>query len=132
MADYESMRRALICNASPLWISAPLSAATLAASMPSGDAKVVAIRERLSALSFSTALFPPFASLPTVQHDMEQAMGLPMNSVYVGSGSARRLPSPWLDPSRLPGASCGTFLSYAGARMDLKFWLRLLSGKILI
>jgi len=59
-------------------------------------------------------------------------MILPMNSIYVGTGSARRLPSPWLDPSRLPGASCGTFLSYAVARMDLKFWLRPLSGKVLI
>ena len=126
------MRRALISNASPLWISAPLSAATLAASMPSGDASVVAIKERLFALSFSTALLQPFATLPTVSHSMEQAMILPMNSTYVATGSARRLPSPWLDPYRLPGASCGTFVSYAVARMDFKIWSRPLIGKVLI
>ena len=122
----------LLGAASPLWRHAPLDAAILAASIPSGTFHVVQLRASLSHLSYGPCWDPCRGPPPSVVHSFPSVEALPPDHIYVGSSSPRHLSSPWLDPTCFPDIIYTSFADYAARRADLETWLLPLVGKTLV
>ena len=126
------MRLSLVGPESNLWQTSLPAACILAGSIPSGNMKVLHLRERVSALMLGPGFGGTSFSTPTVVHSVVLARELPSEHIFVGSCTHKRLSSPWLDPSQLPGSAINSFSSYVAARADLKEWLAPLSDQVLV
>ena len=121
----------------PLWSSNIRMARTLAATMPSGDAPIVALRREISAF-FSVP--DSMSMLPAVwETSVYNATSIerpwPAHYIYVGHGpdGSGFNPSPWGSPftSTAVAVECAydtRFILYARNKADVKYWLQPLVG----
>ena len=125
----------------PLWLSNRCLALTLAASFPSGDARVVRLRARIGELAggFSGGWSSIVASVPPlVSSVLSVPRPWPADAVYVGHGPADSgfAASPWGSPYADPlVSSCcadDRFERYAASRADRIGWLAPLCNKRLL
>ena len=102
------MRVSLIGAKSPMWSQAPLDAAILAGSIPSGDPNLVTLRAKLMDLSFGPGILPASGAAPIISTEIPDEFALLSEHIYIGMSCAGRLSSPWL-----------TQLAYAAACFHL-------------
>ena len=123
----------------PIWGGNLRLARVLAATIPSGDANVVRLREDLITIVDIPETFPvlpvqwvtPVIDITIIERPW------PVQYIYVGHGphGCGSNPSPWGSPYSDPSVTteCGDadlFLAYANDRADLLTWLSPLVGKV--
>jgi hypothetical protein len=114
-------------------------ALTLAASWPTGDPVVVALRHDIILhIGSHRAGNSPSTAFPMWQSSTSLLTHLPADSVYIGGGcgALSRNPSPWASPFGCGHGNStllkGSFSEYAYGRSDSALWLKPLVGEILI
>ena len=122
-----------ICGStSGVWRRYPKCAAVLAATIPSGVESVVEVRSKIHACCFGPGFRPSSSTPPEVLHCPKLAEFLPFDHIFIGMGSASRLPSQFLNVSLLNVVPEMTYQEFLDARADLGTFLAPLLGMVLV
>jgi len=102
----EAQRQVLVGPDAPLWTTAPRLALALAASIPSGRASVVSLRNQLQQLMCGGGMLPFVVAersgdpVVVVHHGVPDASPPTFDFIYVGTWESRLQPTPWSCPIR--------------------------------
>lgn len=135
-AAHEVFRRSFLDRTSALWEAAPRLCLMWLGSLPSGEANVVAIRDRLQNLRFGPGHFDEFMAgaafiPPSVVHECN-GYAPDSDTVWVGWGNCAATLSPWSCPFLPIAYSAAEARRVFHRRADVGEWLARLSGKTLV